>query len=265
MATDFDEMERARTSRTPKRAGGSAAPLYPVGSVGKALELLGLFGDRGRGVRVGEASEALGIAPSTVHRMFAMFQRYGYVRQHAPTKVYYPGQALLELAESLVAEPSVGNAALPELERLVERTKETAYLSILEGDSVHLVACVESPLPLKAGSEVGKEFQARSSASGRAMLAQLPADDLRKRYGPPRQPLTAELAVVRRRGYAVRVRQADGIHAVARAIALPADHAPAAVVLAVPSYRVEAKLELLVRELRRSTARLSTLLPQRPE
>lgn len=257
-------MERAKASGKRKRARSGTAPLYPIGSVAKALELLGLFGDRGRGVRVGEASDALGIAPSTVHRMFAMFQRYGYVRQQPETKAYYPGAALIDLARSLVAEPKIGNAALPELERLVERTKETAYLSVLDGDTVELVACVESPLPLKAGSEVGLQFRARSSASGRAMLALLSPDDLRRRYGAPREPLTRELAEIRRRGYALRIRQADGIHALARAVTLPLDRAPAAIVLAVPSYRMEGKRDLLVRELRRSTARLSAVLSQEP-
>ncbi len=241
----------------------SDEPVYPIGSVGKALELLGLFRHPSRAVRIGEASDALDIAPSTVHRMFSMFQKYGFVRQHAATKAYLPGAALLELARALVEEPNIGDAAMPELERLVERTKETAYLSVLQDDFVQLVVCVESPLPLKAGSEVGRQFRARSSASGRAMLAHLSDGEVRKLF-PSERGLKAALDEVRRRGYAVRVRNADGIHALACAVTLPAGNPPAAVVLAVPSGRMEIKRALLVRELRRSATRLTAVFSKSP-
>jgi DNA-binding IclR family transcriptional regulator len=235
-----------------------------VSSVGKALELLRLFDHPARAVRIGQASQALGVAPSTVHRMFSMFQQHGFVRQRAANKAYYAGEILLALAQSLATTPSIGDAALPELQRLVERTKETAYLSVMHDGFVSLVTCVESPLPLKAFSEIGSQFPAHNSASGRAMLAQFTGDELRgymnREHVATPDEFRVDLDDIRRRGYSVRIRASDNIHAIARVVPVPPDRPRTAVVLTVPSARVADKRPMLVRELRRSTERLSTLL-----
>jgi DNA-binding IclR family transcriptional regulator len=250
-------MQNAKTRQNRDEA---SEPAYPVGSVGKAIELLRLFDHPVRPVRLGQASQSLGIAPSTVHRMLSMLQKYGYVRQNVATKAYFAGERLLEQARSLVQEPRIADAALPELQRLSERTEETAYLAVLNGSIVNLVACVESRLPLRAGSEVGQQFTAHGSASGKAILAVLPEAELRDF----RPNILSELAEVRRRGYAVRVRSTDGIYAIASAVVLPPGAPRAALSLAVPANRVDAKRRLIVRELRRSCERLTALLSSSP-
>ena len=55
-------------------------PAYPIASVNNALRLLLLFRGQPR-VRLSEASEHLGVAHSTAHRLLAMLAYHGFVRQ----------------------------------------------------------------------------------------------------------------------------------------------------------------------------------------
>src|SRR5437763_16212817 len=77
--TEFGSMPRSR-------------PAYPIASVDRALRLLLLVAQRSR-LRLSEASEALGVAPSTAHRLLAMLVFHDLVRQE-DRYAYVPGPAL---------------------------------------------------------------------------------------------------------------------------------------------------------------------------
>ena len=72
-------------------------PAYPIGSVDKALRLLVLVTEKPGGVRIGDAAGALGVAPSTAHRLLQMLALHGFARQDSDTKAYHPGEALARL------------------------------------------------------------------------------------------------------------------------------------------------------------------------
>jgi DNA-binding IclR family transcriptional regulator len=79
------------------------APAYPIESVGNALALLLLYKDR-QAIRVAEASNALGVARSTAHRLLAMLQHFGFVRQNARSRAYHAGPALVEIGMAVIAD-----------------------------------------------------------------------------------------------------------------------------------------------------------------
>jgi DNA-binding IclR family transcriptional regulator len=78
-----------------------AAPAYPIASVDNALRLLMLFRDTPR-VRLSEASEHLGVAHSTAHRLMAMLAYHGFVRQEPGSRAYLAGPALVEIGLAAV-------------------------------------------------------------------------------------------------------------------------------------------------------------------
>lgn len=59
------------------------AASYPIGSVGKALALMKLLQGQQR-FRVMEVSRELQVAPSTAHRLLAMFEQAGFLEQEEP-------------------------------------------------------------------------------------------------------------------------------------------------------------------------------------
>ncbi|MDP9260691.1 MAG: helix-turn-helix domain-containing protein, partial [Actinomycetota bacterium] len=70
-------------------------PVYPIASVGNALTLLTLLGERER-VRVADAAAELGTARSTAHRLLAMLEYHGFAQQDPATRAYVSGPALIE-------------------------------------------------------------------------------------------------------------------------------------------------------------------------
>ncbi len=93
--------------------------------------------------------------------------------------------------------------------------EETVLLSVLSGNDALYVAVRNSARPLGLAFNVGMRLPAYLSGSGKAMLAQLPAEEVRRRFtgqlqtrltnkGPRDiESLLKELALTRKRGYSV--------------------------------------------------------------
>ena len=94
-------------------------------------------------------------------------------------------------------------------------TDETANLAMLDGDEVVYVAQAPSPHQMRMFTEPGRRVRPHCTAVGKALLSQLPADQVRAilaRTGMPSvtsttitdpDVLLAHLEVIRKQGYAV--------------------------------------------------------------
>ena len=256
-------------------AAGSA-PAYPIASVDNALRLLMMFRGQPR-VRLSEASEYLGVAHSTAHRLMAMLAYHGFVRQEPESRAYTAGPALVEIGLAAVRELDIRLHARPVLEQLAAARGETVHLAVLEGGNVRYLDAVESPRALRVASRTGTALAANCTASGKALLAQLPADEAAALIGGPgplpaltgrsitdRARLRAELARVRARGCAVNVEESEeGVASVA--VAVRGLRQPAALVVSAPVSRMtEQAVERTMATLREQAARLEAALPERP-
>jgi hypothetical protein len=82
-------------------ASSGPRPQYPIESVDNALKILLLLGERSE-LRLTEVADYLGVASSTAHRLLAMLQYRGFVRQEGRSKAYLPGTALTGVAFSIL-------------------------------------------------------------------------------------------------------------------------------------------------------------------
>jgi DNA-binding IclR family transcriptional regulator len=225
-------------------------PTYPIESVDNALKLLGMFRKR-QLIRVSEASAELGIARSTAHRLLAMLQYHGFVRQDPLTRAYLVGRGLLDLGLAAVRGLDVRTIARPELERVCRAVDETVTLTVLDGRSALTVDSVEGGRSLRVGSRTGIAVPAHSTAAGKALLAALPPDDVRALFAGVRleaetartiarfEDLERELARVRDRGYATSFEEREaGVASVAAAIDPRALGQLAAIGIDAPSARL---------------------------
>ncbi len=233
-----------------------------------ALRLLMLFRDQPR-VRLSEASEYLGVAHSTAHRLMAMLAYHGFVRQEPESRAYTAGPALVEIGLAAVRELDIRLHARPVLEQLAAALGETVHLAVLEGGNVRYLDAVESPRALRVASRTGTALAANCTASGKALLAQLPADEAAALLGgggplpaltgrsiTDRARLRAELSRVRARGCAVNVEESEeGVASVAVAVRGPRQ--PAALVVSAPVSRMtDQAVATIEAELREQAARL---------
>lgn len=199
----------ARASAT----GGMAAPQYPIESVDNALRVLLLFEEQAQ-VRLTEVSTYLGVASSTAHRLMAMLQYRGFVRQNPVTKAYEPGPALSSIALGIMGRLDVRASARPLLEELHREFAETVHLGRLEGQSVHFIDSIEGTRAVRVGSRAGRSLPAHATSSGKAMLSRLDRNALHALYPEEeldavtdrsltkRSQLEDALETIRKRGYA---------------------------------------------------------------
>lgn len=203
-----------------------------VQSLDRALKLLEHLADAGGSMRLAELQAGTGLPLPTIHRLLRSLAHNGYVRQE-PSRRYALGARLIRLGES--AGRALGTWAKPRLAELVAEIGETANLAMLEADAVVYVAQVPSAHSMRMFTEVGRQVSAHSTGVGKALLSQLPDDQvlaLLARTGmPAHTPRThtdpiaflAELAEVREQGWAVD----DAEHeAGVRCVAVPVHAAP---------------------------------------
>lgn len=149
--------------------GDNDQPTYPIGSVDKALRLVIMVAEHPSGMRIGDAAAALGVAPSTAHRLLQMLVLHGFACQDPETRAYRPGPTLDRLRDQ---RERVRQLARPVLARLVAECEETVHLAVLDGWSAVTLVTEESPHILRVGNREGNVQPAPRSAMGRVLLSE---------------------------------------------------------------------------------------------
>jgi DNA-binding IclR family transcriptional regulator len=227
--TSYARLVTTAEALPPAPSYGST-PQYPIESVDKALQVLLLLGEQPK-LRLTDVSRYLGVASSTAHRLLAMLQYRGFVRQDTATRSYVPGPTLDGLAFGVLRRLDVRTRARPVLERLNTDLGETVHLGRLEGSNVHFIDSLESSRALRVGGRLGRSMPAHCTSTGKALLSELPEEELLRLYPDEelvqltphsigtRSELLQELARIRDRGYSQSIEEAEeGVSSVAVAL-----------------------------------------------
>lgn len=251
---------------------GLTPPQYPIESVDNALRVLLLFEEKTQ-IRLTDASNYLGVASSTAHRLMAMLQYRGFVRQNPTTRAYQPGPALSSIAFAIMGRMDVRSTARPVLERLHHEFAETVHLGRLDGRNVTFIDTIEGTRAVRVGSRVGRTLPAHTTSTGKAMLGQLDVAKFRELYRDEdleavtdrsitnRTDLEAEIERVRQQGFAVSEQESeDGVCSVA--VAVPGvNGALYAINVSVPAHRMTDTLQAEIAEsLRQTSEELTNIL-----
>lgn len=214
-------------------------PPYPVTSVDHALQLAILLQQEGP-LRVSDAAERLGVSPSTAHRLLAMLVYRGFAEQR-PDRRYQAGDVLRPAVPSVAPVALLRQVALPHMRELVERVQESVNLMVLAGTEARFVASAECAQVLRVGSRAGRTLPAHLCSGGKAVLAALPPRDVAALYAGadvnlPR--VQRELALVRKRGFAVNDQRTEAGLTALGVVVRDAARAPVAgLAIAMPSVR----------------------------
>jgi DNA-binding IclR family transcriptional regulator len=178
----------------------------------RAAEILRLLAaDSSGGLTFGELVARSGLPRTTVHRIRGALEQEDFIFTDTATGRLHLGPGLMRLA---MAKRDLPTVVRPYLEQLARELNETVDLGVLDG--MHVLFIAQHPAPqrsLMVVSQVGARFPACCTANGKALLAQLPADELRRRlpkrlesratHTPVnRKSLLAELEQVRASGLA---------------------------------------------------------------
>ncbi len=180
----------------------------PVASVARALVLLEQLRDSEHGLGVNELARRIGVNASTTSRLLSTLETFGFVQRegHGP---YCLGLALVTLADRVLSRLDLQVLARPILVVLMERTGETATLSLPgEGEAI-TVDTVPARSSVVSTARLGRPSIAHATAVGKVMLAYgggpLPLErdlvPLTDRTVTDRAGLAAEVVAVRECGY----------------------------------------------------------------
>jgi len=180
----------------------------------RALDILELLaaspGPRG----LADIAEQIRGPKATVHRLLATLQARGYATHDQRTGRYGAGIRCFELGSLWARQLDLRAVAAPHAARLNERSGETVHLAVYDHGDVVYIDKIESRHPVVARSYVGGRCPAACVATGRALLAYRPREEIEEVLGFPlpacsphsiTRPteLDALLDRVRRDGYAV--------------------------------------------------------------
>lgn len=230
------------------------------------LRLLTYLAQQATPVAAASMSRDLALPRSTTYHLLDTMIDAGYVTHYPEQQVYGLGLSAYELASGYMRQEPLQRLARRPLADLADRSGHSAHLSVLHGREVVYVIEERAPGRVRLITDVGVRLPAHTTASGRAMLAELPPAQVRALYpsakdlrsDPPVGPQTPMklrrlLGDVRRAGFAteegeVTAGQASLAHAVVDASGYP-------VVAVAVTYPVEDGSDALLEDLRRHLSR----------
>lgn len=195
----------------------TSEPVYAVPPVSRAIALLRHVAAGNRCRNISRASKQLGINRTTLIRLLATLEQEGLIERLADEDGidgYRLGAGLITLAAAALGQRDMVEISRPYLRRLVEDLGLSAHLGVREGTEIVYLARETPNSHLASTVRVGTRLAAHATTIGRALLAEMPLEDLRALYpeGPlpafsektavTRAALEAQLAEDRARGVA---------------------------------------------------------------
>lgn len=185
-----------------------------VPALRRGLEILTALGRRTGPASAATLSRELGLPRSTTYHLLGELADAGFVVHLPAERRYALGVAAFELGSAYLRHDPLERLAGPLLRDLVDQVGQTAHLGVLHGGELLYLIKERPSHPQTLITDVGVRLPSHLTASGRAMLAQLPAAQVRACFpagfarrterGPRTLPeLRRTLSAERRLGWAV--------------------------------------------------------------
>jgi DNA-binding IclR family transcriptional regulator len=228
------------------------AALPGTQAVARAVALLKAFSDVRPAWRLTELARAARLHKATAHRLLAALEHAGMVARDATGEWYRLGPEAIALGARAARANDLRSVGHPELEALAAATGETATLEVPVAGDMLIVDEVPGRGLLGAAAEVGTRWAMHATSTGKALLAALPAADVRRHTAgrlarfTPRTVVTAAalaraLAQARRCGYATSLEELEiGFAAVGAAVRDASGQPVAAISVGGPRARFSA-------------------------
>jgi IclR family pca regulon transcriptional regulator len=182
-------MERALGAPAARRPSRAAAPSEETAadaqrdasgpaflqSLARGLTVLRVLGSERGGLSLTATAQAAGLPRATARRSLITLQHLGYARAEGRLFTLLP--RVLELGHTRLSELGFGEIMNPHLVELVGRVRESASISVLDGDDIRYAARVPTTRIMSVNITVGTRFPAYATSMGRVLLAGLPAEE----------------------------------------------------------------------------------------
>ncbi len=186
-----------------------------IQSVDRALQILDLFDDQNKEMKITDISARTGLNKSTLHALLKTLQARGYIDQNEDNGRYRLGMKLVERGNFVISSIDIRTACNRFLVDLSTKTGQTTHLGILDAGHGVYIDKVEGQAAIITYSRIGRQLPLHCTAMGKVLVA-FQDEQARKRilqdysYDPmtPRtitgeDAFLQEIATVREQGYAI--------------------------------------------------------------
>lgn len=160
-------------------AEGKVEKATALSAIDKVFAILGLLSQAtGTGLGVTQIAKSCGMPKATSHRILKSLVVLDVLHFDDETKRYTLGSRLLSIGLAALRQLDVPQLARPFLQELVDRTLETATLSMRQGDSRIYLDQIPSTQEIKMTVALGMSFPLYAGASSKAILATFQKSEL---------------------------------------------------------------------------------------
>jgi IclR family acetate operon transcriptional repressor len=247
----MDDVVQPGRRHRPKKDPKPPREPGQVQSLTRALSIITRLAESGDGMILTDVAEAVGLAPSTTHRLLTTMQQPRFVRFDPGTNLWQVGVQAFLVGSTFARSRDVVLMARPYMRRLMEESGETVNLAIEDQGEAIYMSQVECRQVMRAIARPGGRVLLHCSGIGKAILATMSGAEVEKillRHGLPaltgktlrtRESLGADLARISGRGYSIDDEEnAIGLRCVAAAIHDEHGEALAGLSLSGPSARI---------------------------
>lgn len=183
------------------------------------LDVLLLFDSSRPELTAEEISRLIGAPRSTTYRYIRTLRDKGFL-EATTHDTYCLGPRLLQFARLAGRQEDVGRIALPIMDKLCEKTRETVLLTRLFDGHAVCVERVEAPQAVRITFERGQIQPLHADASSKILLAYISEEKVENYLSMPLQAFTsntvtdpdelkAQLRQIRRQGYCLSEGEVD--------------------------------------------------------
>jgi DNA-binding IclR family transcriptional regulator len=273
------ERQERQVSRAGRDTRDTVRAVSKVPAAQQTLALLRHLARQAGPVPAAAIARDLGLPRSTTYHLLTVLADEGFVVHLPEERRYGLGVAAFELGSAYSRQAPLARLARPVLARLVDAVGHTAHLAVLHGRDVLYVVEERAPGRPPLVTDVGVRLPAHLTASGRAMLADLPPAQVlalfpdpaafsdRTGIGPCRpSDLRALLRQVRREQVATEDGEiTEGFASVAAAVHDHSGHPVGGVAVTFPADQVDVdRRRVIVRAVRTGAAEVTRRIGGHP-
>jgi len=221
-----------------------------MSSLETAVSILKCFSAEAPELAVNEVSRQLDLPKSTVSRLLRAMAEQGLVEQDPETRRFSVGPLPFRLGRLYHARIRVLDLVEQELAPLVDETGFTGYVGVMNGADIIILRKRHGDYPVQMVLEPGFRVAAASTAFGKALMARMDDADMaalvppvlvNERTGISRTAgeILAEIADVRRKGWALAHEAFPDMAAIGAAVGSDDDQPPVGFALSFPRKAIE--------------------------
>lgn len=154
----------------------STTPEYAVPALDKGLDILEILAQSERPLTLSSLARELGRANTEIFRMLNRLESRGYVLRDS-SNAYRLSLKLFQLARVVPPLNRLLELAITPMRMLANTVGHSCHLSIIESGELVVIGTADPPTPIRLAIAVGSKFDITTTASGRALLSDMPESE----------------------------------------------------------------------------------------